>query len=100
MYAIRSYYECWGKKIPETTLISMNNEVLGIDMFNDNLFNSQVKQIIVPSPNNLIFIMSDGRQIEKVWQNPSRKDSWTDEMKQKASEKTILQRSEKQCQEQ
>jgi len=99
-YLTKGKSECSGKKIPETTLIELYNKILGIDEFDNNAFKANVKQIIVPSPNNLIFIMSDGRQIEKVWYDNSRKDSWTDEKKQKASERTVLQRSEKQCQEQ
>ena len=83
---------CHGKKIPEKTLIAVCCEVLSIDNLNEELFKSEVQQIIVPKPNHLTFVMKDGTTVKKVWQNPSRKDSWTDEMKQKASERTILQR--------
>lgn len=89
----RTYLEqgksaCHGKKIPEDTLISVCKEVLGIDVFNENLFTSKVKQIIVPKPNYLLFILTDGIEVKKVWQDRSRRDSWTDEMKQSARERT------------
>lgn len=83
---------CHGKKIPETTLKSVCNEILDINCFDENLFAETVKQIIVPKPNHLTFILYDGNQVSKEWNDRSRRDSWTEEMKQVARERTIMQR--------
>lgn len=44
----------------------------------------QITQIDVPEPNELIFTLADGSRIQKHWENPSRSESWTPEMKEKA----------------
>ena len=48
----------------------------------------EVTQIDVPEPNELIFTLADGRKIQKHWENPSRSESWTPEMKEKARMKS------------
>lgn len=48
----------------------------------------EVTQIDVPEPNELIFTLADGRKIQKRWENPSRSESWTPEMKEKARMKS------------
>jgi hypothetical protein len=47
----------------------------------------------VPKQNHLTFILYDGNQVSKEWNDRSRRDSWTEEMKQVARERTIMQRS-------
>ena len=47
-----------------------------------------ITQIDVPEPNELIFTLADGTKIQKHWENPSRSESWTPEMKEKAREKS------------
>lgn len=44
----------------------------------------EITQIDVPEPNELIFTLADGSRIQKHWENPSRSESWTPEMKEKA----------------
>lgn len=38
--------------------------------------------------NTLIFLMENGDTLTKEWHNPSRSESWTDEMRQKARERS------------
>lgn len=69
------------KQIPENTLISVCCEVLGLDNFDADIFENQIEKIIVPAPNELTFIFTDGHQVSANWKDRSRSESWTDEMK-------------------
>jgi len=73
---------CHTKQIPEDTLIATTAEALGVSEFSEELFNEQIKEIRVPEFNHLIFVFYDGQEIEKVWQDRSRRESWTPEMRQ------------------
>lgn len=76
------------KQIPENTLISVCCEVLGISEFDVEIFESQIAKILVPTPNELTFIFADGREISTNWQDRSRSESWTDEMKKATGERS------------
>ena len=60
-------------------------EVLGIPQFNADVFRTRVRELDVHDGNRVIFVMRDGTEVEAVWQDKSRKDSWTPEMRQKAA---------------
>ena len=60
--------------------------VLRIDEFDPDVFTEQIAEIRVPEDNKLVFVFYDGRRVETHWQDKSRRDSWTPEMKKKASE--------------
>lgn len=76
------------KQIPENTLISICCELLGISEFNADIFENQVEKILVPKPNELTFIFHNGQEISAHWQDRSRSESWTDEMRKKAGERS------------
>lgn len=76
------------KMIPENTLISVTCEILGIPEFDAEIFESQIEKILVPEPNKLTFIFTDGQQISAHWQDRSRSESWTDEMRAKVGEQS------------
>ena len=76
------------KMIPENTLISVTCEILGIPEFDAEIFESQIEKILVPEPNKLTFIFTDGQQISAHWQDRSRSESWTDEMRAKFGEQS------------
>ena len=80
------------KQIPENTLISVCCEVLGISEFDADVFENQVEKILVPAPNELIFIFTDEHEVSTNWKDRSRSESWTDDMRKKAGE-----RSRKSC---
>ena len=63
--------------------------VLNIDAFDETVVKSKIQQIIVPEPNELLFIFHDGQQLQKHWENVSRSESWTDEMKQQVRERSL-----------
>lgn len=71
---------CSSKQIPENTLIAMTEEVVGnIDALHD-----KITAITAEKDNTLIFCFKDGTQSVKRWQDRSRTESWTEEMKQAA----------------
>ena len=76
------------KQIPESILFSVICDVLNIPEFDETVLKSQIKQIIVPKPNELIFIFHSGEKVQKHWEHISRSESWTDEMKHAARERS------------
>ena len=73
-------------------MISVCFEVLDISEFDADIFENQIEKILVPAPNELTFIFTDGREISANWKDRSRSESWTDEMRKKVGE-----RSRKSC---
>ena len=47
------------------------------------------KEIRIPKHNTIIIITPDGAEVERFWQYKSRRESWTDEMRQAARERTL-----------
>lgn len=76
---------CPAKQIPEETLLTLTREVLGVcEITEKNI--CCLSEIRIPASNHVMFVFSDGRTEERVWQDRSRSESWTDEMKMRASE--------------
>lgn len=82
---------CKAKKIPETTLLSETCAALGIKEMDEAAFSRFIDHIEVPEDNQLIFVFNDGRRVERVWEDRSRRESWTPEMKQAARERALKQ---------
>lgn len=78
---------CPSKQIPEPVLYLLSCEVLGLNEFDADSFVKIVAEILVTEPNKVIFVLRDGNKVEKVWQHKSRRESWTDEMRQVARER-------------
>ena len=78
---------CHTKQIPENVLMNAAATVLKIPEFDDAIFKERIDHIIVPSFNQLVFVFKDGSRAEYDWQDRSRSESWTAEMKQQASER-------------
>lgn len=74
---------CSSQQIPEDVLKAKVQEAGGLD---------GLTEIQVPGPHHLAFLYDDGRQVDLAWQYPSRRESWTPEMKQAAREKTLQRR--------
>lgn len=77
---------CPAQQIPESILIAKTSEILGMTEWDRETLLANISEIQVPSPGRLVYVFHDGRTQEITWQNPSRRDSWTEEMKQKARE--------------
>jgi len=84
--------ECASKQIPDETLCAVSAEVLGLPEFDAELFETLIEKIIVPKANHLQFVFKDGHIVEREWQDRSRRESWTPEMKEEARLKTLERR--------
>ena len=83
---------CASKQIPESVLIAAAADALGLPMFDAAIFEERVDHILVPEANRLVFALKSGEQFEKMWRQPSRRDSWTPEMRQaaRARQRTMI----------
>jgi DNA invertase Pin-like site-specific DNA recombinase len=78
---------CPSQQIPENILMSKTAEILGLTAFDETEFKAEITEIRVPEHSKLVFIFRDGHAVPAEWQNHSRRDSWTEEMKQAARTK-------------
>lgn len=79
--------DCHAKQIPESTLYSVAAEVLELDEFDTLVFTDKIFELQVPEPNILVFIFRDGHSANRVWKDRSRRESWTEEMREVARER-------------
>jgi len=79
---------CDAQQIPESILCEKAASILGLSVFNESIFSEKISEICIPAHNTLVFVFRDGTCREMAWQNPSRRESWTAEMKQAARERS------------
>ena len=65
---------CPSKQVPEDILISITNEVLEIDKFDETTFQKKIKEIQIPGQGLLVFIMGDGTSVKKEWSYKSKRE--------------------------
>jgi len=87
----RGINECDAKQVPDNKVIEAANHILNRTVFDKDFFKSKVKSIEVMSENKLVFQMKDGPSKEYCWKESSRSESWTPEMKEKASKRAFEQ---------
>ena len=75
---------CPSKAIPESILEAIADEVGGI---------GKITALQACEGNTLVLTLTNGEQIVKRWQDRSRRQSWTPEMKEKARQKDLERRS-------
>lgn len=75
---------CPSKAIPESVLEAITNKVGGI---------GKITAISAHNDNTLVLTLTSGEQIVKRWQDRSRRESWTPEMKEAARQKEMERRS-------
>ncbi len=72
---------CASKQIPEDILLAKVAEVSGA---------KNIAEILAPEHNRLIITLRDGRRVDTEWQSPSRRESWTPEMREAARRRRII----------
>lgn len=77
---------CPAQRIPENILIARTSEILGTADWDREKLMEAVAEIQVPEHNHLVYVFRDGHKQDVFWRNPSRSESWTEEMRQKARE--------------
>lgn len=80
---------CPAQQIPESILIAKTSEVLGCTDWDRGILLQHIAEIRVPEHNRLTYVFQDGHTQDVFWQNPSRRESWTEKMKQAARERTL-----------
>lgn len=70
---------CASKAIPEPTLITLAEK---------NAHRGQIIAVTVAQENHLTFHFADGSECEEIWQNRSRSESWTADMRAAVGKKT------------
>ena len=80
---------CRSKKIPEGTIKSVIMQFLSLDEWSATAFSRQVQWMVASGPNTLELHMTDGCVRYLEWQDRSRRNSWTPEMKEKARQAAL-----------
>ena len=83
---------CSAKQIRESILIDKTREVLGLPedtILTREMILAHISAIESAAEGQLRFFFIDGSVKIVKWENPSRRESWTPEMKQKAREQTL-----------
>lgn len=80
---------CHGKKIPLEILKCETASVLGMADFDEKVFRERVSHIIVSEPNHLVYVFKDGHEVERIWKDKSRSESWTLEMREQAHQRVM-----------
>lgn len=75
---------CASKAVPASEMDRLVYEVVGDDI-------PKIKEIIVYPNNTLLFNLNDGSSVTKTWNDISRSNSWTDEMKEEARKRSLKQ---------
>ena len=78
---------CPAKQIPEEKLIECTLTALGTPTLDSDDLHKRIRHIVVTGPNSLRYDFSDGHFVELGWQDRSRRESWTDEMREAARQK-------------
>ena len=86
---------CASKQIPEDILKELIASALGTVHTEES-----VHHIEMHPDNRVLFVFQDGHTEERFWEDHSRKDSWDEEKRRKAAEKTRLQHQKRKEQEQ
>lgn len=79
-YDQRGKAECDSQQIPEDILLAKVEEFGGL---------GSISKISVPEHNLLILTYKNGSTVTVPWQNRSRRESWTPEMREAARQKTL-----------
>lgn len=74
---------CRSKRIPESILIDTTISVVG----SLEALTGKITAVRAENGNRLVFCFPDGTESVKRWQDRSRADSWTEEMKNAAAQK-------------
>jgi DNA invertase Pin-like site-specific DNA recombinase len=78
---------CSSQQIPENILIAKTIEILGVAKLTEEVLKQQIFEIQMPQHSQLVYVFKDGHVAVAEWQNPSRRESWTEEMKQVARDR-------------
>jgi site-specific DNA recombinase len=82
---------CAAKQVSHNIIVESSYHILNKDRYSEAYFNSKVNWVIVMPNRTIQFQMKDGTSKEFCWKESSRSESWTPEMKEKASKRAFEQ---------
>lgn len=88
---------CASKHLPEDTLMSATAAALGFATFDEQALRDRIERVRICNDNMLIYRLKDGTETKVKWKDKSRSQSWTEEMRVVARQRT-LERNKQQCQ--
>lgn len=83
-YSQRGKAECPSAQVREEPLMAATESVLGTVNPDRAAIEGAIDHVEVRDGNLLVFHLKDGRAVERAWSYRSRRESWTEEMKEKA----------------
>ena len=78
---------CDAQQISETILTDVTCKTLGLSCIDEVDLHDYLEKIVVPDKNLVCFVFKDGSEHKVEWNNKSRRESWTPEMKERARKK-------------
>ncbi len=81
--------ECDAKSVPDVELTRITLEVLNIKELDRDLVEEKLEVIEMLKDNKLIYHLKDGSTVERTWNDISRRNSWTEEMKKEVRRKSL-----------
>ena len=94
-YKERGAAGCPSKKIREDVLNAITAEVLGLERFDPLVFEQKISLIRAEGEQTLVYCFQDGHEEKRQWVMPSRSDSWTAGMREKARQRCLARKGEK-----
>ena len=88
-FNFRGKNSCPSQQIPESILLKKTAEVLGTTKLDMDLLKKSISKIRIPEHNRIEYIFMDGHSVEVTWENPSRRESWDEAMRQAARERKL-----------
>ena len=82
--------ECDAKSVPDAELTRITLEVLNIKELDRDVIEDKLECIEAFKENKLLYHLKDGKTVERIWNDISRRDSWTEEMKKEARRKSLV----------
>lgn len=90
-YIMNGKDKCDSPSVLDSEVIRLTKLVLGATEINKDTVLSKIKEISVNADKTLTFELNGGEKITHPFNDYSRKNSWTPEMKQKARERSLKQ---------
>ena len=87
-YAVRGKDHCASKRVSEALLVQIVCEILDVKEEELPVAIQRVDKIVV-FPDGKLIVEHDGKSSSAKWANPSRRDSWDEESKKLARERSI-----------
>ena len=94
-YRVKGKAACPSTYIPESEIERLIKEVLNVYAIDEKVIKTNIQSLIAHEGRTLEFKLAGGESITKTWSLSSRKESWTEEMRIKASLLTKQQHQER-----